>query len=376
MPTIRLVDIPEPKLPSPDWVKIQTIYCGYCGSDHNLIFLHDSPSASPFTSFPSVLGHEIVGKISKTGTNVKNFSEGDIVTINPILGCEARDINPKCPSCAAGRSSSCENFAEGSIPPGMITGLNKGVNGGFSAFFIAHKSQLFKVPEGLSLEAAVMTEPVTVALATLFDNMPQPDEKVLIIGGGVIGTLLVRSIRALEGNCHISVIEPSPFAASIATKPGADEIIPVNDILNHSARITGATLYKPLLGMKMPMGGFHRIYDTVGNSSTVNQSLRLLKALGTLSVVGIGGDVKLDLTPLWLKLQKIQGVYGSGEVTYRDKKQHVFDIALELMGSGRIRTEDLVTHKFSIEEYVDMIEVNLNKSKNKAVKTVVSFTRT
>jgi threonine dehydrogenase-like Zn-dependent dehydrogenase len=50
--TVRLVDIPEPSLFSPEWVRIRTRYCGFCGSDLNLIRLHDSPRASPFTSFP------------------------------------------------------------------------------------------------------------------------------------------------------------------------------------------------------------------------------------------------------------------------------------------------------------------------------------
>ena len=61
--TIQLADVPEPKLFTPDWVKVKTLYCGFCGSDLNLILLHDSPSASPFTSFPCVIGHEIVGEI-------------------------------------------------------------------------------------------------------------------------------------------------------------------------------------------------------------------------------------------------------------------------------------------------------------------------
>ncbi len=371
--TIRLVDIPEPTLPATDWVKIKTLYCGFCGSDQNLILLHDSPSASPFTSFPSVLGHEIVGEIVETGADVKDFSAGDIVTIYPFLGCAARKIQPLCSSCQAGKSSSCENFAKGSLPPGMLTGLNSGINGGFAPFLVAHASQLFKVPASVSPEEAVMTEPVTVALGTLFDNLPQPDEKVLVVGGGVIGTLLIRAIRALVENCQISVIEPSEFAAALALESGADEIIPINDIYTGAARVTGATLYKPLIGVTMPMGGFERIYDTVGNSATLNQNLRLLKALGTLSVVGIGGDVKLDLTPLWLKLQTIKGVYGCGEITYQGRKQHAFTAALELMGSGKIHTADLITHKFNIAQYADMIAVNLNKGEHKAVKTVVSF---
>ncbi len=371
--TVQLADVPEPRLLTPDWVRIKTLYCGFCGSDLNLIMLHDSPSASPFTSFPCVIGHEMVGEIIETGAGVTGFQEGDIVAINPGLTCEARGIDPLCGPCSAGRSSNCENFAEGSLPPGMFLGINSGVNGGFAPYLSAHKSQLYKVPEGLSLESAVMTEPVAVALQTIFDNMPEAGEKVMVIGGGVIGNLVVQSIKALVPECSVSVIEPSSFAADLVKKAGADEIIPSKDVFNQTSRITGARFYKPLLGMEIPMGGFKRIYDTVGISSTLNLSLRLLAGMGTLSVVGIGGDVKLDLTPLWLKLQTIKGVYAYGDVEFDGKKQHVFEIALDLMKKGKIRAEDLVTHKFGLEEFEQMIEVNLHKGKHRAVKTVVSF---
>ena len=128
-----------------------------------------------------------------------------------------------------------------------------------------------------------------------------------------------------------------------------------------------------MLGMEIPMGGFNRIYDTVGNAATLNQSMRLLAAMGTLSIVGIGGDVKLDLTPIWLKLQTVKGVYAYGMVTYSGERRHVFDIALELMSQNKIRADILVTHKFKIEDYRKMIEVNMSKGKHKAIKTVLSF---
>ena len=371
--TIQLADVPEPKLFTPDWVKVKTLYCGFCGSDLNLILLHDSPSASPFTSFPCVIGHEIVGEITETGARVQGFQNGDIVAINPGLTCEAREIDPPCGPCRVGRSSNCENFAEGSLPPGMFLGINSGVNGGFAPYLSAHKSQLYKVPEGLSLESAVMTEPVAVALQTIFDNMPQADEKVLVIGGGVIGNLIIQAIRAFVPGCSISLIEPSSFAADLAKKAGADEVIPSKDVFAQTARITGAKFYKPLLGMQIPMGGFKRIYDTVGISSTLNLGMRLMCAMGTLSVVGIGGDARLDLTPLWLKLQTIKGVYAYGVVEFNGKKQHVFEIVLDLMKNGKIQADTLVTHKFRLEEYERMIKANLNKEANRAMKTVVTF---
>jgi threonine dehydrogenase-like Zn-dependent dehydrogenase len=371
--TIRLADVPEPTLITPEWVKIRTLYCGFCGSDLNLILLHDSPSASPFTSFPCVIGHEIVGEIMETGAGVRDFQRGDIVTVNPGLTCAARGISPLCGPCAAGRSGNCENFAEGSLPPGMFLGITRGVNGGFAPYVAAHKSQLYKVPEGLSLEAAVMTEPLAVALQTLFDNMPRPGEKVLIVGGGVIGHLLLQCIKALVPDCRIFLIEPSDFAADLAKTAGADEIIPLKDVFPRTVAVTGARIYKPMLGMPMPMGGFHRIYDTVAGSATLNFALRLMKAMGTLSVVGIGGDVKLDLTPLWLKLQTVKGVYAYGMVEWEGRSRHVFEVALELMKHKKIQAETLVTHKFALDDYEQMIAVNLNKREHRAMKTVVGF---
>ncbi len=371
--TTKLVEIPEPDLPTDEWVKIKTIYCGFCGSDLNLMLLHDSPTASPFTSFPCITGHEIVGEIVEMGTKVVEFEIGNIVVINPGLGCETRGIQPPCSSCASGRTSQCENMAAGGIQPGMFLGINASLNGGFAPFLTAHQSQLFKIPKELSLESAAITEPLAVALQTVFDNLPSPSDKILVIGGGVIGSLVIQSIKALCPETRISVIEPSPHAAELAMKLGASEVIPLKEVYTKSSDITSATSYKPMLGDPVLMGGFNRIYDTVGNSSTLNMSMRVMAAFGTLSVVGIGKEVKLDLTPMWLKLQTLKGVYGYGMVTHEGRDRHVFDIALEFMLSGKINAAILVTHKFNLENYMEMIDVNMNKGKHKAIKTLVSF---
>ena len=372
--TVRLVEISEPVLPSPDWVKIKTVSCGLCGSDLSLIRLHNSPTASPFTSFPCILGHEIVGRITEIGQRVQGFAPGDLVAIDPALGCVTRDIAPLCPACASGRPGNCANSARGSLPPGMFLGVNSGVNGGFAPYLVAHKSQLYKVPEGVSETAAVLTEPLAVAVQTLLDNLPQAGDKILVIGAGVIGNLLIQATRALQPDCHISVIEPGAFAAEFALRKGADNLIPHADVFAQTAAITGATIYKPLLGMEIAAGGFDKIYDTVGSAATLNLSLRLLTARGALSVVGIGGDVKLDLTPLWLKLQTIKGVYGYGFTTYRGKRRHVFEIALDLMAQNKVDAASLITHTFELDDYQQMLDVNLHKARHRAMKTIVSFT--
>jgi len=371
--TVKLTDIPDPVLPSPDWVKIETTYCGFCGSDLNLILLHDSPTASPFTSFPCVPGHEVVGRIIQAGEAVRGFHPGDRVVVNPTLSCITRGIEPVCRSCRAGRPGNCENYAEGCLPPGMFIGINSGINGGFAPHIVAHQHQLTRVPDTTSDEAAVMTEPAAVALQTVVDNPPEKDDHCLVIGGGVIGNLVIQCLRALVPDCHIAVIEPAPHAAHMAEEAGADTIIEKKSVFDQTARMTGARIYKPMLGMEIPVGGFERIYDTVGVSATLNLAMRLLTAMGTLSVVGIGGDVKVDLTPLWLKLQTIKGVYAYGMGLIDGKRQPVFQAALDMIARRKLHTEPLVTHRFALEDYRRMIEVNLKKSAHQAIKTVVAF---
>ena len=372
--TVKYVDIPEPVLPGPDWVKLRTLMCGFCGSDQSLIFLKDSPTASPFTSFPCVLGHELCGEIVEVGKAVTDHRVGDRVTMSPGLTCTARGIDPACPSCRAGRFSSCENTAKGRLAPGMFTGICKDAGGGFALYLVAHESQIYGVPAGMTLETAAMMEPLGVTIQAVMDNRPIADDKVLVIGGGVIGNLIVQSIRALEIPCSITVAEPSRFHAELAAKAGADHIVTDSDIPGAARKVTDAESYKPLLGKNILMGGFTKTFDCVGHTDTLRAAMRALAGGGTLSVVGIGDEVKLDLTPLWLKLQTIKGVYGHGVNLIDGRREHVFETALRFAAEGRVHLHEMVTHKFPLAQYQDMIEINMRKSANRAVKTVVSFT--
>ena len=371
--TVKLADVSEPALPSPAWVKIRTMLCGFCASDLNLIFLHDSPTASSFTSFPCTIGHEICGEIVDTGSEVKEFKKGDIVTIAPALNCTTRGIDPVCSACKAGRTGNCENFAEGNLSPGMFTGICRDTGGGFGEYFVAHKSQVFKLPEGMSKEEGALIEPLSVALQAVTDNRPQPGDQVLVIGGGVIGTMLVKTMRALGIDCHITVSEPSPFHAEFIREAGADRVITDGDLFSHTVDITGATRYKPLIGEDVLMGGFNKIFDVVANTQTLNQALRCLAVEGVLSVVGIGHHVKLDLTPLWLKHQTMRGVFACGYTNVDGKREHIFQEAIDLVSTKKADIKDMVTHTFSIDDYEEMIEINLAKAKNRVIKTMVSF---
>jgi threonine dehydrogenase-like Zn-dependent dehydrogenase len=371
--TVRLVDVPEPALPSPDWVKIKTLICGFCGSDLNLILLRESPTASPFSSFPCTMGHEICGEVAETGSGVRGFKKGDVIILVNQLGCAVRGIADPCKSCREGRPSNCENMAEGKLAPGMFTGICRDTGGGFAPYFIAHKDQLFRLPDGISIREAALFEPLGVSLQAVLENLPRDGDRVLVIGAGVIGNLVVQSIRALGCRCQVTVAEPDPFPADMALKTGADKLISGGDLLKHTSEITGARAYRPMIGKEVLMGGFAKIFDCVASESTLFSGMRSLETGGTLSMVGIGKDVKLDLTPLWLKLQTIKGAYSSGYVNYNGERKHIFEIAAALVKEKKIQLEPMVTHTFRLEDYRRMIEVNLRKGKYRALKTVVWF---
>ncbi len=371
--SVKLRDYPDPGRPDPHWVKVQTEMCGFCASDLNLIFLRDSPTASPFTSFPCVLGHEICGRVVEVGEGVTGIEPGERVTIAVHLNCETRGLESACPACRAGMVGSCQNFASGNLAPGMFIGICHDTGGGFSPFFAAHQSQIIKLPPDMAPEQGVLIEPLSIALQAVLNNPPQDGEAVLVVGGGVIGSLIVQAVRVVSPQARITVSEPSAWAGEFCRKAGADNLVTDGDLLGAAVRYTGAERFKPLLGEDIVMGGFARAFDTVGTTRTLNTVMRCLGAGGVLSIVGIGHDVKLDLTPLWLKLQTIKGVFSYGYVEFQGQRKHVFQVAVDLAHQGRVELEPLVTHRFALEDYQRMIEVNLNKERHQAMKTVVSF---
>jgi threonine dehydrogenase-like Zn-dependent dehydrogenase len=369
---VRMADINEPELPSPDWVKIKVRRCGVCASDVNTIMLKNSPAWSAYTSFPSVLGHEIAGTVVEAGAEVPSLQAGDLVSVCPLLNCKVRGIEPECQPCRQGLSC-CENFAEGKLPPGTALDVCVGTLGGYSEYIIAHKSQVFKIPQGISPEAAALIEPLAIALEAVLSNRPQKDEQVLVIGGGVIGNMVIHAIRALDIPCKITTAVSSNFTAELARKSGADHTISGKHQLEEAAEITGGKCYIPLLGPTTMMRGFDRVYDCLSKSDSITMALRAVKTGGVVSLIGLSSEVKFDPTMIWVKLITIMGSLYYGFHDWEGKRKHTFEIAIDLITKKDLKLQDMVTHKFKLAEYKKMMDVNIHKGKYKAVKTMFVY---
>ena len=368
---LLLNKIPEPRIMGPRWVRLRSLLSGFCGSDLGIITLRDHPTTQPFASFPMTLGHENVSIVEEVGEGVTHVSVGDRVLLDPALCCEVREIDPLCKSCQRGEKGMCENFAEGNIAPGIDVGICTDTGGGWGEYYLAHESQLYKVPDSWSDEAAMMIEPLCSSLHPVMRARPQDEDKVMVFGCGVIGLGVIAAIRGLGIKCHITAVEVTELNVEKAKEFGADEVIMPNreSLFERAASITGAKRYKPLLAQEICMGGFDQVFDTVGSTKTINSSLRLLGGEGTYVLIGIQIPLVVDWTPVWMKGLTIIGNLGYGMGDYQGKRMYTFDIAMDLVDKGKIDMTSLVTHKFSLEEYKKAIEVNLNKVAHDAIKT-------
>ncbi len=373
---LRYRDIPEPPLPNAEWVAIKTRYGGICGSDNHLIHLQNSPSASALSSFPFVVGHENCGTIAELGKGVNDFSVGERVVVEPILTCEARGLE-LCRFCARGEMQRCEHYTDGAIAPGLMIGACRDTGGSWSPYFVAHKSQLARIPTSLNDENALMLEPFATSLHAVLQNLPRDDESVLVIGAGVIGLLVIVSLRAVGSRARVIALARHSVQQEMARQFGADVVIAAkdNDYFEEFAKITGGRLHQPILGKRMMMGGgTDIIFECVGSGDSIDDSFRFARAGGRIVVVGLASIPKnVDWTSVWLKELRVIGTYVYSYDEFEGKRWRTFDLALELIKQGKVNLAQMITHKFSLKDYARAFETVNNRGKARAVKAVFEF---
>jgi|Deesub1362B_J571_1020462.scaffolds.fasta_scaffold00264_25 threonine dehydrogenase-like Zn-dependent dehydrogenase len=368
-------DYPEPKLPGERWVKIKTTLSGICGSDLRLIMLEESFYLYPLTSFPLILGHEVVGRVEEVGKGVDGIEEGERVVIDNVLPCKVRGLE-ECPACREGRYSICYNFDRGAISPGIFTGYCRDTGGGWSDYFVAHQHQLIKVPDGLSDEKAVFAEPFAICLHAVLKSFPKEDDIVAIIGCGMMGIGIAAALRALGFRGEIVGIDVSKFQTEMAKKFGVGKTICLERgerAIEGVAEFTGARVYYPPREKPMFVGrGVDIVFECVGKSQTVDDSLRIVRPGGKVILLGTAGKLAgVDFAPVFSKEIEIKGVFGSGLEKINGKRR-AFELAIELF-QKEVDLSPLLTHKFPIEKYKEALWTAMNKNKSKAVKVAFSF---
>ena len=368
---VHLVDIPEPQLPTPEWVKVRPRLSGICGSDLAIITAKGSPYFSPFTSTPFVLGHEIMGEIAETGAAVESFPVGARVVIEPALSCKVRGISPPCHQCRNQRFANCENITKGDISAGVQTGYCRDTGGGWSEYVLAHQSQLHLVPDDILDETAVLLEPFACALHGVLKTEFNEADEICVIGGGTIGLLTVAALRILGHQNRTLVFAKYPHQQQLALELGADEVLSPNSGRYAAfCELTGATSHQPELGQQVLIGGVDVTFDCIGSSVTIDDALRFTRAGGDIILVGMPGIPKnVDWTSIWYKQLNVKGAYTYGLETHNGEQIHTFTLGMRLLQKMGPGLRPLVSKPFPLRDYKRAIQTAMNTGKTATVKT-------
>jgi threonine dehydrogenase-like Zn-dependent dehydrogenase len=371
-----LRDVPAPTPPSDEWLTLRPRLAGLCGSDLSAIFFKMSPAMSAVTigaGERAVFGHEVLADVEHVGPGARDrgVKEGDRVVVDPVLGCEARGLF-LCARCAAGDYGTCARI--GSVmPKGVILGACPAWPGGFGERMVAHKSQVFRVPDPIADELAVLTEPLAVAVHAVLRHPPVHDEEILVIGGGPIAFGVLWALRELAPRARVTLSTVEDYQIPIALSLGAAEAWSPRGgaLVDRAANATSSPILRPVLGREYLAGGFARVFDCVGSQASLDDSLRITAPGGTIVLVGAAGVTPaLDLTFLWHKELKIEGTAYYADEEWKGGHARTFDATLELLGSTRAPLASLVTHRYPLGDYPRAIEASVHRTAHRSVKAV------
>ncbi|CAH0146521.1 Aldehyde reductase YahK [Pseudomonas sp. Bi70] len=240
-----------------DDVQIDILYCGVCHSD-----LHTARNEWKNTLYPSVPGHEIVGKVTAVGSNVTNFKVGDLAGV----GCMV-DSCQSCPSCAEGLEQYCEAGFTGTYNGPMFGGEN--TYGGYSDNIVVDQKFVLRIrhTENLAAVAPLLCAGITTYSPLRQWNVKKGD-KVGVVGLGGLGHMAVKIAAAM--GAHVVLFTTSPNKREDALRLGATEVV----------------VSKNADEMAAHAGSFDFILNTVAAPHNLDAFLGLLKRDATMTLVG------------------------------------------------------------------------------------------
>ena len=246
--------------PTEQDVQIEILFCGICHSDLHQV--RNEWSEFMPTVYPCVVGHEIIGRVTKVGSAVSKFKPGDLAAV----GCMV-DSDGTCPECKAGLEQFCANptFTY-NFPDKHLGGVTYG---GYSDSIVVDQRFVLRVPSNLDLAGAA---PLLCAGITTYSPMRHwgvtKDKKVGVVGLGGLGHMGVKFARAL--GAHVVVFSTSPNKKDDAIRLGADEVV----------------ISKNADEMQKHAGSFDFILDCVSANHDINAYIQLLRRDGNITLVG------------------------------------------------------------------------------------------
>jgi threonine dehydrogenase-like Zn-dependent dehydrogenase len=347
------VDVPD--LPGDGWQRVTTRLSGICGSDLSMIEGHTSIYFDDVVSFPFVPGHEVVGALD----------DGTMVALEPVLGHAARGFPLPFDGAAPGDGDDYghltnSNLRDGEVEPGIQTGFCCSTGGGWAPEFVAHESQLHRLDPDTPDEQAVLIEPLAggihaALVAAKGSSVANADAPIIaVLGAGTMGLAAVAGLVRYVPEARVVVgarYEHQQRAArELGAHHGADvTVVPANELTRAVRRLDGCRVIGDSLS-----GGAHAVIDAVGTTASIVDCLRVTRPRGRTVLMGMPGEVTLDLTGLWHREIELVGAYTYSTETFPDGSRHrTFELAIET--AAAIEAERWLTATYRLADHVDAI---------------------
>lgn len=340
-PDIRIEEIPTPE-PGPGEVLVRVRAAGICGSD-----LHSYRQPRRDGQTPTRAGHELSGEVAAVGPGVTGLAIGQRVGIEPmhLLGCGA------CAPCRRGDYHVCPSR-------GRRDGRHLH-SAGFSEFDLVAASNVFPLPDHLSLEEAAILDVYGVAVHGVHRLPVRPQDTVVILGTGAVGLTQGQVARAL-GAGQVIVVGRRDEPLEIARAVGAA------DAVINASRVDPIQAVRELSGG----AGADVVFETVGGrSATIQQACEMAAFGGAVGVVGLFVEPIVLDTGLPMR-KEIDLRWVNSYSTWDGVRE--YRIALDLLAGGKVQARPLITHQVPLERIAEGFAWADNKRDSGAIKVLVT----
>ena len=307
-----LEEIPEPEVGIND-VLIRVLRTGICGTDVHIYEWDEW--ARKTISVPMAIGHEFVGEIVATGSNVSDFYPGDTVSGEGHVVCG------RCRNCLAGRRHLCAHT--------LGVGVNRA--GAFAEFIALPMTNIWRHNPGIDGEIAAIFDPFGNAVHTAL-SFPVLGEDVLIAGAGPIGLMAIPVVRR-AGARHVVVADMNPFRLDLARSMGAT--LAVNPA------------HEPIAQAQKRLGiqeGFDVGLEMSGSPAALRDMIGNMSHGGKIAILGIPAEASpMDWRPVIFNMLTVKGIYG------REMYETWYKMSV-LLESG-VDISPVVTHRFDFRDF-------------------------
>ncbi|QUH02464.1 zinc-dependent alcohol dehydrogenase family protein [Saccharopolyspora erythraea] len=306
--SVRVGDVQDPS-PGERDVVIKVGACGICGTD-----LHIADGHFPPTPYPIVPGHEFAGEVVELGSEAPgDFRIGDRVAVDPSLFCGY------CTPCRSGHGNLCANW--------NATGDT--VNGAFAEYVSVPAATCYRMPDEMTWEQGALVEPVSCAVHGVRQIGVEAGERFLVVGAGTMGLLMQQLLQ--RGGAHVTVVDRNTARLGRASRLGAVAV--AGDV----AELDGER--------------FDAAVDCTGAAPAIEAAFDSLRRGGRLLVFGVApAEARVSLSPFRIYNDEIT-IVGSMAVL------HSYGAALDLVASGAVNTDELLTDRLTLEDFPKALEL-------------------